>query len=371
MLKSTASASRSNRQLDATAWAVASQLVDIRDETGEFLLDFEEGDAPFDIKGWHNWDWTQGVGLYGLVRMYERGRDPRVKGLIETWFAARATEPAPPRTINTMAPLLALAYLAEWNADTRLHPVLLDWGDWVMTGLPRTEEGGFQHLTVGLESRGQLWDDTLMMTVLPLAKIGLLCGRPDFVEEAKRQFMLHVKYLTDRRTGLWFHGWTFETRDNMSGALWGRGNSWATIAIPDFIELLDLGPEDGLRAFLIETLMAQVEALSRRQRPDGLWPTLLDDPTSYGEASATAGFAYGILKGARLGLLPERFKAVGLRAMEGLLTCIDAAGVVGQVSFGTPVFATLEEYRQVPITPMPYGQAMALLALEELGRSVP
>jgi unsaturated rhamnogalacturonyl hydrolase len=29
-----------------------------------------------------------------------------------------------------------------------------------------------------------MWDDTLMMTVLPLAKIGKLLNRPEYVEEA-------------------------------------------------------------------------------------------------------------------------------------------------------------------------------------------
>lgn len=75
-----------------------------------------------------------------------------------------------------------------------------------MYDMPRTEEGGLQHITYLVENRQQLWDDTLMMTVLPLTKIGLVLGRPEYIEEAKRQFLLHIKYLADLRTGLWFHG---------------------------------------------------------------------------------------------------------------------------------------------------------------------
>lgn len=60
-----------------------------------------------------------------------------------------------------------------------------------------------------------------MMTVLPLAKIGLVLHKPEYVEEAKRQFLIHIHYLSDRRTGLWFHGWTFEDGGhNFAGALW-------------------------------------------------------------------------------------------------------------------------------------------------------
>ena len=47
-----------------------------------------------------------------------------------------------------------------------------------MNGLPRTEEGGFQHIVYNSVNNQQIWDDTLMMSVLPLAKIGLLLGRP-------------------------------------------------------------------------------------------------------------------------------------------------------------------------------------------------
>jgi unsaturated rhamnogalacturonyl hydrolase len=49
---------------------------------------------------------------------------------------------------------------------------------------------------------GQLWCDTLFMSVLPLAKIGRLLERQSFIDEAKYQMLLHVKYLVDVSTGL-------------------------------------------------------------------------------------------------------------------------------------------------------------------------
>lgn len=70
----------------------------------------------------------------------------------------------------------------------------------------RTDEGGIQHATYLAPHTQQLWDDTLMMTVLPLAVIGKVLDRPQYVGEAVRQALLHVKYLADPTTGLWFHG---------------------------------------------------------------------------------------------------------------------------------------------------------------------
>ena len=63
-----------------------------------------------------------------------------------------------------------------------------------------------------------------------------------------------------------------------------------TIAIPEFIELLDLQPGDGLRDFLLETHLSQIKTLVRHQHPGGLWHTLINDPKSYLEASAAARF---------------------------------------------------------------------------------
>ncbi|MEO0550799.1 MAG: glycoside hydrolase family 88 protein [Pseudomonadota bacterium] len=354
----------SETHLRNTIDLLISNLVEIEDESGEFLLKLDDG-RVIDTKGWNDWEWTHGVGLYGLLKYWMGTSDPRPKEIIETWFRDRFAEGTPTKNVNTVAPFLTLAYMHEATGESSYLAYLDVWAEWIMRDMPRTTENGLQHIVFNSENHQHLWDDTLMMCVLPLAKIGLLLGRDHYVEEAKRQFMLHTKYLADRKTGLWFHGWTFEGRHNFADALWARGNCWVTIAIPEFIELLDLPPDDGLRIFLIETLKAQVEALLELQNDNGLWHTLLDDPTSYPEASATAGFAFGILKGVRKGYLDASFEAVGKRALLAVLENIDDKGELGQVSFGTPVFDTLQEYKDIPLTSMPYGQSMAILACVE------
>ena len=93
------------------------------------------------------------------------------------------------QNVNTMSPLLTAAFLHEkGTADYFVH--LDSWAEWAMYDMPRTEEGGLQHITYLTDNYQQLWDDTLMMSVLPLAKIGIVLDRPHYVEEAKRQFVL-------------------------------------------------------------------------------------------------------------------------------------------------------------------------------------
>lgn len=359
-------------QIHTTIQTLITNLTNITDPTGKFLLHLPDG-RIIDTKSWHGWEWTHGIGLYGLWKYHEMTGDDSLINIIEDWFRARFAEGGTSKNINTMAVFLTLAYVYEKTGNVTYKPWLEAWAEWAMYELPRTRYGGMQHVTYLTANEQQLWDDTLMMTVMPLAKIGRLLGRSDYVEEAKRQFLVHVKYLFDTRTGLFYHGWVFEKDGgghNFASARWARGNSWVTMVIPEVIELLELAPTDPLRVHLIDTLYAQCEALQRLQEADsGYWHTLLDHPDSYVEASATAGFAYGILKAVRKRYLPAKFHEVGEKAIGAVLDAVDEHGELQNTSFGTGMGDSLEFYKQVPLTAMPYGQAMAIMALGEYLRT--
>ena len=347
-----------------------NNLVNITDTTGEFLLTLPDG-RVIDTKGWNDWEWTHGIGLYGLYKYYTLTNDAPTLRIIEDWFRDRFAAGGTTKNINTMASFLTLAYLYEQTGNQTYLPWLDSWAEWAMHDLERTEYGGMQHVTYITENKQQLWDDTLMMTVLPLAKIGKVLNRPQYVEEAKRQFLLHIKYLFDTQTGLFFHGWTFEEGGhNFARARWARGNSWLTIVIPEFIELLDLDERDPIRIHLIDTLEAQCRALKKYQDASGLWRTLLDhsDEGSYVESSATAGFAYGVLKARRKRYIGPEYDDMAIKAVKAVLGQIDEQGELQNTSFGTGMGSSLQFYKEIPRTSMPYGQAMAIMALGEFLR---
>ena len=52
---------------------VTHNLVNIHDETGEFLLRLDDG-RVIDTKGWAGWEWTHGVGLYGMLSVLSANR---------------------------------------------------------------------------------------------------------------------------------------------------------------------------------------------------------------------------------------------------------------------------------------------------------
>ncbi len=325
--------------------------------------------TPGDYVTFEAWEWPQGVGLYGLVQLWrQRDRDPQLGRVIEGWYDRHIAAGLPRMNVNTTAPMLALSlYWRETGVD-RFAPVLDDWAGRVLREAPRTEAGGFQHDVSDRLNPGELWDDTLFMMALFLASYGQGAGRRDLVDEAVRQFLVHAHYLACRETGLWFHGWTFDGRHNFARARWARGNAWITAGILDLFDLAEIDP--GARAFLTTVLTQQVEALLALQTESGAWRTLLDDPQSYEEISATAGFAYGLLKGARLGIGDAHWAEAGLRGLRAVIDNIDAAGVVRNVSYGTRMGHDLQFYREIPMQPTGYGQSLAILALGEGMRHV-
>jgi len=354
----------SRGELKSLIHNVTNNLVNIEDKTGEFLLRLDDG-RVIDTKGWAGWEWTHGIGLYGIYQYYQQTGDEKMRAVIDDWFTARLAEGTPTKNVNTMSPFLTLAYRYEETGNAAWRPYLERWAEWVMYEMPRTDKGAMQHIVYNNENHQQMWDDTLMMSVLPLAKIGKLLDRPEFVEEATYQFLMHVQYLMDRETGLWFHGWTFDGHHNFAQARWARGNSWLTIAIPEFLELVDLPENNATRRYLLQVLESQVSALAKCQDDSGLWHTLLDDPHSYLESSATAGFAYGILKAVRKRYIDASYAPVAEKAIQGVIKHINPAGELTQTSFGTAMGNDLDFYREIALTSMPYGQAMAILCLSE------
>ena len=320
-------------------------------------------ECPIGIIDFEKWEWPQGVGLFGLWKLYQDTKDQALLGQIKGWYDRRIKDGLPYKNVNTMAPMLTLAHLAEETGNKEQLAICTEWAEYIMKEFPRTTDGGLQHVVSGEENRNQLWDDTLFMTVLFLAKVGVLLKRQDMVEEAEYQFLVHIKYLYDKETGLWFHGWTFEGNHNFAKALWARGNCWITACTYDFFEIVGL--KGATKRYLAQTVEAQVKALKKYQNANGMWHTLVVDPNSYVETSATAGFAYGILKGVRLGYLDPSYAEVGKKALAAVLSRIDKEGNVAEVSYGTGMGRDLDFYRKIPICQMAYGQALSLLLLCE------
>ena len=311
------------------------------------------------------WDWFHGVGLYGYWKHYEFTKDKKYLDLLENYYVERIQEGLPEKNINSVSPMLTLTYLYEETNKQEYLLLIEEWAEWIQSELPKTSEGGFQHITSESDNTGQLWDDTLFMTVLFLARAGVILQNETYIEEAKYQFLIHIKYLVDRETGLWYHGWTFEENHNYGKALWARGNCWITIAITEFIEITHM-KNDAVKKFLVQTLNKQIQAIAQYQDGSGLWHTIVNESDNYLEASGSAGFAYGILKAVDMGLVDRQYLHTAIKPLNTLLALIDNNGMVHQVSIGTPMGQTVDFYKNIPLAPMAYGQALTMLYLIQM-----
>ncbi len=320
--------------------------------------------AGDDLRRYQHWEWTQGVGLFGLWKLFSATKEEKYLKILRRFYDQQMEIGFPALNVNTVTPFLAMSYLGEYLADDRYLAPCRESAVWIMEKFPRTREGGFQHITSDTRNDQELWDDTLFMTVLFLANMGRIEKNEAYSREAQRQFLLHAKYLADPRTGLWYHGWTFDGCHNFAGAFWGRGNCWVTIAIPELLQTIAC--EEPVRRQLLQLLQRQVQALEALQDESGMWHTLIDDATSYVETSATCGFGYGILRAVHAGLLDESCAAAAWKALPPVLERISDTGVVSQVSYGTPMGRKDKAfYKGIELRPMPYGQALAMLFLME------
>lgn len=320
--------------------------------------------------GISEWDWPQGVGLYGLYKIMMVEKKDEYRKFLCSWFKSNMAEGLPSRNINTTTPLLTLVQLNEICPDPEFESLCLSWADWLMRCLPRTEEGGFQHVTSANGDRlgvrlneNEMWIDTLFMTVLFLNRMGQKYNRQDWISESIHQVLLHIKYLYDKKTGLFYHGWTFNTRDNFGGVFWCRGNSWFTAGILEYLEMFKGSLDAGVRDFIVNTYKSQVRTLKKLQSQSGLWHTVLDDPASYEEVSGSAAITAGILKGIKLGILDDSYLDCAWKGVRAVMNNIDEEGTVLNVSGGTGMGADREHYKKILIAPMAYGQSLTILAL--------
>lgn len=193
--------------------------------------------------------------------------------------------------------------------------------------IDRTSEGGIPQRREKLE----LWVDTLYMACPFLARYGVAADEDAALADAVRQFELQRKHLQDPATKLFRQTWLETPNSYPQSTLWSRGNGWVTTGLVDTIDHL---PADHPGRHTLGELLAELcEAVLPYQDRTGFWPNILDDSTSWLEASGTLMFAYSFRKGIGLGILDdERFADPAAAAMDVCRGLVDHRGAVRRVA---------------------------------------
>jgi unsaturated rhamnogalacturonyl hydrolase len=235
-----------------------------------------------------------------------------------------------------------------------------DVAGYIETAAERSPDGGLGHW----QGSHQLWVDTLYMACPLLSGLGQMENRPAYIEDAAHQIVVHARHLQDEKTGLIYHMWDWQAGTHSEG-YWGRGDGWVLMSLADTLEAMK--PASPSYQELVSIARKLAKGLESTQDADGLWHTVLDDPKSYPECSATAMFSYGMLKLVRLRVLPPAYKARALKAWRAINDRYVKDGLVVGVSAGTGPNGA-NAYRTMPVGTETWGTGAYLLAASEVAR---
>jgi len=329
---------------------------------------FTQQDVDSKVKDsarWYVWDWNMGVAFYGICKACDALKDNNYKAQIREWIDARIDNGIKVLCVNTCAPMTTVMQMYKLYGQDKYEKLCRDFDDYLINKLPKTPSGAFSHTVMKGNNEGQIWADTLFMSVIYLATRGIQTGHRSFTEEALKQLSIHLVNLLDIDTGLFYHGWDDVAKKTL-GIKWGRGNAWVTVSVIEILDMLDFNyPREGL----LEILNCQLAALEKYQCSNGFWRTVIDESGTYEETSVTAGVSYGVLKGIRLGIISNKYMEMAQNGLEAVLSKIDEEGNVLGGSSGTPVKEDALAYNNIPCAVTPFTQGLTIMLLCEAALS--
>jgi len=279
-------------------------------------------------------NWGEGVMLSGMMRAYHLTKDKRylkfVRDFADYWHEKGITSTLSRRGYcGHWGPGHAILMLYEVTKDKR-HLALADQiNAFMLNKAERTKDGGLSHFN----GKPQLWVDTLDMCCPVFSHAARIKNEPKLQTEAARQLEIFAKHLQDPKTGLFYHMWD-ERSGKRTPSYWARGNGWVVMSYTEVLK--NEKPDSPARKKLIPAFVKQMASIVRLQdRRSGLWRTVLDQPDTYLETSASAMFLFALAECRNRKIIDVPYVETMRRAWAGLSKQIDAQGRVVGVSAGT------------------------------------
>lgn len=305
------------------SWAERAALSDMQRNPEPWQIDFRE--TP-------KWNYTHGLMMTAYQRLYEKTGNSRYIDYIRDYADALIDKEGNITTyrlesynIDHLTPGRMLLFLQQHSPDPRYRKAL-DTLKAQLDGQPRTSEGGFWHKQ---RYPHQMWLDGLYMGAPFYAQYLQASGADATAfDDVLRQFDLVMKHHIDAETGLPYHGWD-ESREQqwadpktgLSPHFWSRSIGWYVMALVDAIEYF---PEQHPGRKVLSGYLQQVLDATLKFRDDEtrLWYQVTDQGNregNYLEATGSVMFVYAMAKGANLGYLPARYRALAEESYNGLL----------------------------------------------------
>ena len=294
----------------------------------------------------NRWNYIDGCMMTAILAMQEATGDARYLRFADDfmgWFVQEdggiRTYDAGERNLDHINPGRALFPLYERTGRQKyrlaMEPLYAQ-----LLNAPRTGEGNFWHKGIYPH---QVWLD------------GLYMAQPFYMAYETRyhgmrncadifmQFKTVRRRMRDEKTGLYHHGYDesrqmfwADAKTGLSRSFWLRALGWFYMALVDCLSLMSEELYYEYRT-LQGMLRELTDALLPWQDAGGMFYQVVDapgEPGNYLETSGTAILAYGMLKAVRLGYLPARYRAHGLKAFQGTADTYLRIGADGHPELG-------------------------------------
>ena len=299
------------------------------DQLNHYFKEFLNGFKPY--KGF--WCYEDGVILKGAIDLYEATTDEDYWNFVESYlneFVAQdgTLKGYKPSEYNidhiNAGKVLFFAY--EKTKDERYRQAIEQQMDQLRSH-PRVSTGNFWHKN---RYPHQVWLDGLYMALPFYTEYEHKFNQHRNYEDIYKQFMAVKDILKNEENALYYHAYDesksmfwCDPKTGLSKHCWLRAEGWLLMALVDCVDKMSETIFEFYKGLIDMFAEAIKGILPYQDETTGLWRQVVDvkgrDEENYLEVSGTAMVIYAILKGVRLNLIDESYKAAAVKALQGIL----------------------------------------------------
>uniref|UniRef100_UPI0025F79A63 glycoside hydrolase family 88 protein n=1 Tax=Butyrivibrio sp. TaxID=28121 RepID=UPI0025F79A63 len=156
------------------------------------------------------WDWPCGVAYYGIAKAYEVTKKKEYLDVLKARIDEYVDELGLPKvwTVNTCAMGHCLITLYDATKDQKYWDIVMSKVDYLRNDALRFGDNVLQHtVSANNDFPEQCWADTLFMAAFFLLRVGVHEQDEELIADALNQYYWHIKYLQNKNTGLYYHGY--------------------------------------------------------------------------------------------------------------------------------------------------------------------
>ena len=294
----------------------------------------------------NRWNYVDGCMITALLALYDITKDRKYLDFCDSFMGFFVQEDGAVNTyspenfnLDNIAPGRTLFTLYDLTGKEKYRRAL----DTIRSQLdnhPRTADNSFWHKDIYVQ---QVWLDGLFMAQPFYMEYEARYNGCKGCHDSYQQFLTVEKRMKDPKTGLYFHGYDStkkifwaDPETGLSQNFWLRAIGWFTLALTDTMERMPASMAEEKKN-LQRILKDLIDALLPWQHESGMFYQVVNRPDvegNYLETSGTMLIACGILKGVRLGLLPEEYRKYGEKAFYGTTDHYLTATEDGELKLG-------------------------------------